>query len=108
MKIILEIKDQRITDLLHGHGGGSSPWLHALSGKWDSAKGAKVKYDLLEGEEGDGKGRMVISSLDVMRGLAVMAKEEPYQFSQFLEENDDEITFDTALQCIIFGKCVYA
>lgn len=108
MNITLEISDKRITDLLHGHGGGSSPWLHELSGKWDSKGGAKVRFDREEDNEGDGKGRARITRAKVKKGLAVMATQEPYQFSQFLEENDDEICFDTALQCIIFGKCVYA
>lgn len=108
MKITLEISEQRITDLLHGHGGGSSPWLHALEGKWNSKRGARAQFDREEDEEGSNKGRMTIRGPAVRRGLAAMAKEEPYQFSQFLEENDDEIAFDTALQCIIFGKCVFA
>lgn len=108
MKITLNIPDQRVTDLLHGHGGGSSPWLHELVGKWTDKNGFRVKYDREQDEEGDGKGRMRIGRRKVTKGLAIMAEKEPYQFSQFLEENDDEIAFDTALQCIIFGKCVYA
>lgn len=108
MKITLNITDTRITDLLHGHGGGSSPWLHELTGAWNKKRGFRVKYDREQDEEGSNKGRKLIGKRAVARGLAIMAAQEPYRFSQFLEENDDEICFDTALQCIIFGKCVYA
>lgn len=108
MKITIEITDERITDLLHGHGGGSSPWLHELSGKWNSPKGASVRFDREEEDEGVGKGRMIINRSKVRKGLVAMAAQEPYQFSEFRQEDDDEITFDTAMQCIIFGKCVYA
>lgn len=108
MQITIQITDKRITDLLHGHGGSYSQWLHELSGSWNKPAGAKVKFDREQDEEGSGKGHKVIRAAAVKRGLAIMAQSEPYQFSQFLEENDDDITFDTALQCIIFGKTIYA
>lgn len=108
MKITLNIPDVRITDLLHGHGGGYSPWLRELTGQWTRKAGFRVKYDLEAGEEGEGKGRKSVRAGAVRRGLALMAQHEPGAFAQFLEGNDDDLTFDTALQFIIFGKLVYA
>lgn len=108
MKITLEISAKRITDLLHGHGGSYSPWLHEASGKWNSPKGFKVKYDLEAGEEGDGKGRKIIRPSHVAKGLSLMATDLPNHWEQFMTEDDDDITFDSVMQYIIFGKLVYA
>lgn len=107
MKITLSVNDKRVTDLLHGHGGGSSPWLHELAGKWTDGRGFRVKFDREEDDEGDGKGRMRVGRRKVQRGLSLMAQKSPYQWGQFMDENDDEITFDTALQYIVFGKLIY-
>lgn len=108
MKITLEIPEKRITDLLHGHCGSYSPWLHSASGKWNSSKGFKVKYDLEAGEEGDGKGFMTITAPKVAKGLSLMATDLPNHWEQFMTEDDDDITFDSVMQYIIFGKLVYA
>ncbi len=108
MKITIEIKDSRISELLHGHGGSISPWLGSVSGSWNSGNGAQVKYDREHDAEGDLTGRKATGRDAVLRGLTKMATGSPYQFSQFLEENDDDITFDVAWQYIIFGKLVYA
>ena len=74
MKIALNITDKRITDLLHGHGGSYSPWLHEMSGQWNGRKGMSVRYDTERGEEGDGKGRMVITREKVRRGMEIFAR----------------------------------
>lgn len=108
MKITLEIKEQRITDLLHGHCGSYSPWLHSASGKWNSTKGFKVKFDREEDEEGSGNGFKTITAKDVAKGLSLMAVDLPNHWEQFMTEDDDDITFDSIMQYIIFGKLVYA
>lgn len=107
MKVTFEITDKRVTDLIHGHGGSYSPWLHEFSGKWNSPKGALAKYDLEAGEEGNGKGKMRIGRKAIERGLALMAVDLPNHWEQFMSENDDDITFDSIMQYCIFGKLVY-
>lgn len=107
MKLAIEISDKRISDLLHGHGGGYSPWIQELSGKWNSASGAKIKYDLESDNEGDGKGRKTIRKNDVQKGIALFVIGAPEQFADFIVENDDDICFDSAWQFIIFGKLIY-
>lgn len=108
MKITVDVEDQRITDLLEGHGGTHSPWIHELTGTWKGRPGLKVRYDREQDEEGEGKGRQTIRRKDVARGLATMIKIAPEEFADFILENDDDLTFDVFIQCIIFGKLVYA
>lgn len=108
MKIEIEIPEEQINNLMHGHGGSVSSWLHEVKGRWNGKEGIRVVYDREEDEEGDGNGSMRISRKQVAAGLKLMAESSTYQFAQFLDENDDDITFDTALQYIIFGKLVYA
>lgn len=105
MKITIEISDKRITDLIHGHGGSYSPWLHELVGEWNGPRGCRVKFDREKDEEGESKGRMRIGRRAIARGMTIFAKLP--SFGDFIEENDDDITFDTFLQCVIFGKLVY-
>ena len=108
MIIQLPIENKRITDLLHGHGGSMSPWLHEVNGEWHGAGDCCVRFDREEDEEGDGKGHKTVKEDQVKFGLALMAQNSPHQFGQFLNGNDDDVTFDTAWQYIIFGKLVYA
>ena len=108
MQITLIVDDKRVSDLIHGHQGGYSPWLHELSGKWNTPHGATVKYDLEEEDEGNANGEMTFGRPDVERGLALMALDLPNHWEQFMTENDDDITFDSIMQYIIFGKLVYA
>ena len=109
MKITLNIPDKRITDLIHGHGGSVSGWLHKLTGNCLRGQaGCYVQFDLEEKDEGNGDGKMRFGRKRIREGLTIMAQESPYQFGQFLSGDDDDVTFDTALQCIIFKKMVYA
>jgi hypothetical protein len=108
MRFTVEISDKRISDFLHGHGGGYSPWLRELTGTWNDKKGAVIKFDREQDNEGDGYGRMTIRRKDIARGLSVMIHEAPEGFADFIQGNDDDIAFDSFLQCIVFGKLVYA
>lgn len=107
MRVTIEIDDKRVSDLLHGHAGGYSPWMHELSGEWNKG-GAKVRFDREQDDEGAGKGKMNVGRLLVRRGLTIMAKECPNRWADFMGRNDDDLAFDCAWQCIIFGKVVYA
>lgn len=102
MELKIRIPDKRINDLLHGHGGSASLWLHSLDGDLPD-KVATVRFN----RENGGCGEKIVERSDVENGLAIMCAECPYQFGEFLDDNDDDITFDTAWQFIIFGKLVY-
>lgn len=104
MIITLNIPDKRIHDLLHGHGGQYSPWLQELTGDVIADGFFQAVYDL----ETEGVGHRNFNRDDVMKGLSLMAIESPTQFGQFLEGDDDDITFDVALQFVIFGKVVFS
>lgn len=106
MNITLSIPQQRIADLLFGHQGSVSSWLHSISG--DSLNGVHVHYDTEEDQEGVGSGRKWIDYAAIQKGLAAMALANPNSFGAFLREDDDDIDFDVAWQCIIFGKTIYA
>lgn len=43
----------------------------------------------------------------ILKGLEVMATEEPRHFANFVDENDDAITSDVFLQCCVLGKVVF-
>jgi len=107
MKFSIEIDDTKVTDLLHGHSGSYSDWLHSAEGKWYNLSGFRVRFDKETDNEGDGTGRMTIKKAAVARGLAIFAKECPVAFSDWMQGNDDDLAFDCIMQCIIFGKLVY-
>lgn len=110
MKITLTVKDERITDLLHGHGGSiSGSWLEELSGEWNDSKGhCRVKFLREDQEESENpKGRKNIGRRTVQKGLALMAEFSPRHFADFMNENDDDVTFDVFVQYCIFGKVIY-
>lgn len=108
MKFHLEISDVRITDLLHGHGGSySMSWLDEISGQWIDGS-CTVRFLREDQDEGDEpKGRKRIGSATVRKAMALFAKNSPRHFGDFLEENDDDITFDVFAQYCIFGKVIY-
>lgn len=104
--IMLEFKEERISDLLHGHGGSYSPWMHNLTGKWNTKRGARIRFDL-EDESATRHGKMFVGREEVRRGLAIFAVTYPHAFALWLEENDDDQTFDAVWQCIVYGKEVW-
>jgi hypothetical protein len=42
-----------------------------------------------------------------LKGLSIMAKKSPYQFSEFIKGDYDAITADTWLQCALLHDVVY-
>jgi hypothetical protein len=105
MNITIEITHKRVNDLLTGHLGRTSDWLHSVTGEIEG--GFHVHYDREEDAEGEGKGRKHISYAALQKGLAAMATGNPSQFAAFVAEDDDDITFDVAWQFIILGREVY-
>lgn len=60
----------------------------------------------LRDKEDDGK-LYRITRADLERGLQVFAEKCPRHLSDLLNENDDAITGDCFLQCVVFGEVIY-
>lgn len=108
MKVSIEISDKRIHDLIHGHGlTYSYSWWDEISGNALSKKGAKVVFTRESDEEGEFGGKRLIKAHAVRNGLELMARLSSEAWADFMAENDDMETCDTAWQYIVFGKLVY-
>ena len=99
MNISVTISDQAVLDLFTGHGGEyASAWLAFIE-------------ELGEGryliEYGSIPSKMTFGPDDIAKGLGIMAQESPRQFGQFLAGDADDLTFDIALQCVVFGEVIF-
>ena len=107
MNISVTILDENILDLFTGHGGSYSSWLHEFEQLGMGTGRYRAVYDLEDGAEGDAGGFNTFGPDDIAKGLGIMAQESPRQFGQFLAGHADDLTFDIALQCVVFGKVIY-
>jgi hypothetical protein len=107
MQILVTILDENILDLFTGHGGSYSSWLHEFEQLGMGTGRYRAVYDLEEGEEGDAGGFNTFGPDDIAKGLGIMAQESPRQFGQFLAGDADDLTFDIALQCVVFGEVIF-
>ncbi|KGM36178.1 hypothetical protein [Inquilinus limosus] len=126
VNISIDIPISRIADLVCNCFEGSySPWIgsanlapgeHAIPGLVFWAQpllyeqprfGIVVTYDGPDDDEGSFASQKTITLEDLRKGLELMAKEEPYQFGNFLSDNDDAITADTFMQLVVLGEVVY-
>ena len=83
-----------------------TPWYadaKVFEGSFEIALG----YDAPDGFEGEGKGRAVITDVDVRRGLEAMARDHPDRFADIMADRGDAITADKFVQCALFGKAIY-
>lgn len=65
----------------------------------------KIDDDFDEEDESTAVHR--ITREDIEKGMKLFAKKYPSHFSDFLNENDDAITGDVFLQCVVFGEVLY-
>ena len=107
MNISVTISDEAVLDLFTGHGGSYSSWLHEFEQLGMGTGRYRAVYDLEDGAEGDAGGFNTFNPDDIAKGFGIMAQESPRQFGQFLAGDADDLTFDIALQCVIFGKVIY-
>lgn len=111
MKFEIEVADRRINDLLFGHAGRYSPWLLEVRGEYNGPKETAIAviYDREEDDEGTFNGRKTLLYVDILAGIKKFANHPEYahQWAQFLNEDDDDITFDVAWNFVIFGKVVF-
>lgn len=120
----VEIKMERIADLLCGgfDGGMTAQWARIVKYEW--AKGTKrpehpyVEAAFLPGcaviiedaYERKGKKPGPTYRLDrdaLLNGLRIMADKYPFHFAAWINENDDAITGDVFIQCCTLGDIVY-
>lgn len=79
------------------------PWYGSLD-FWGKEGSATLTYD---NPEGDGQVSKTISEMEIVSGLNAMANKCPRHFADLIADNDDAITHDVLIQCIIFGEIIY-
>lgn len=62
---------------------------------------------LMQDKYGDSKRVYRLDRVALQRGLDVLAVKNPYQMSEFINENEDAITGDYFIQCALLGDIVY-
>lgn len=121
---------ERITNSLIGaFEGGSTYWLRQIEYVEGSATGteydnpkyadehfwndggrATLTYDNPEPPESDDDGDQASKEVGMAEfkvGLAVMAAKCARHFGDLVAENDDAVTHDVFIQCVLFGDVVY-
>lgn len=67
----------------------------------------EVVYDDPNEEEGSATGRKIIDRDAVAAGLKIMAIKEASHFADLITEDDDAITHDVFMQCVVLGEVIY-
>jgi len=62
--------------------------------------------DKLDEDDGDDSPYRITRE-DIEKGVKVFATKYPRHFSDFINQNDDAITGDVFLQCVVFGEAIY-
>ena len=87
-----------------------SPWKHQKLGETYSEV---MSWCCIHGKdfwaqvEDDDRERHNITPARIERGVQTMADSFPRHFNDMVKENDDAITSDVLLQCILFNDVVY-
>lgn len=119
---------ERITNSLIGaFEGGSTYWLRSIEYVerttetvydrpyyadehfWNDGGRANLTYDNPEASEEEDGDQVTkeIGLAELTAGLSVMAVKNPRHFGDLVAENDDAITHDVFIQCVLFGDVVY-
>ena len=120
-KVRVSVSDQRIKDLLaNALEGGSNYWCWITSYNYpegQTRETMKLEFPRIDLPFAGGsltivdfEGDMPDKVLDrkaLLKGLSIMAKDEPRHFADFMSQHDDAITADVFLQCACFGKVIY-
>ena len=70
--------------------------------------GGRVKLTFDDPEDGDeAQKTMEIGFDDLQRGAAIMAQKFGKHFGDLVAENDDAITHDVFIQCVLFEDIIY-
>jgi hypothetical protein len=121
-KVRVNVSDERIKDLicnsLDGGYGGSHYWAEIKAYNYPDGKtkesyrfpfmelpltqtGSIVIHDL------EGNKDYTLDRKACLKGLSIMAKDQPKFFADFMSEDDDAETGDIFLQCALFGEVIY-
>lgn len=117
----LKVSHKRIEDLLcTAFEGGSNYWyvikeyIIPKGINKQSIKFQHIEVPLLKGGEiiigdfiDDNSKRNNVKLETIEKGLKIFAKNYPEQMNDFLNENEDSITADCFLQCVVFGDVIY-
>lgn len=118
---------ERITNSLIGaFEGGSTYWLRQIEYTttpegtyerpeysdehfWNDGGRANLTYDNPEQSEEDDGDQVTkeIGLPELKAGLSVMAIKFARHFGDLIAENDDAITHDVFIQCVLFGDVIY-
>ena len=81
-------------------------WMAACEkvGEKDAFAGIKISLD---DEEPPDDGGCFLTDVELQQGLQRMARKYPRHFADFMAENDDAITGDVFLQCVVLGEVIY-
>jgi hypothetical protein len=62
---------------------------------------------LISDQEDDRKKQYRLDLESIKKGIQIMAEKYPWEFGNFINDNDDANTGDTFLQCCLFGDVIY-
>lgn len=80
------------------------PWYATLD-FWGKGGRANLVHD--DPNNDDSATRTIIGEAEIISGLNAMANKCPKHFADLVSENDDAITHDVMIQCIVFGEIIY-
>ena len=111
------ISQERLEDLLCcAFEGGIGYWARIVDATWSSGvdyshqlpvRGGAVRLGDSTGEGWPEGARPILSRDSIRRGLQTMADKYPRHWSDFVRENEDAITGDVFVQCVVFGEVVF-
>jgi len=123
MKVTINIKEERLQDLLtNALEGGSNYWYIIKSfnfpeGQTKESLGLEFTHIQLPfvdggsitiGDIGHNEEDKLLNRWTIEQGINIMASKYPDHFADFLSENDDAITGDVFLQCALFGEVLFS
>jgi len=80
------------------------PWYATLD-FWGKGGRATLRHD--DPSNDDQQTNTIIGETEIISGLNAMANKCPKHFADLVSENDDAITHDVMIQCIVFGEIIY-
>ena len=80
------------------------PWYGSLD-FWGKEGRAVLTHD--DRDDGETQVTTTIGESEIISGLNAMANKCPVHFADLIADNDDAITHDVLIQCILFGEIIF-